>query len=227
MGKKLGVITVGQSPRDDVIPEITEFLGEGVEVIQSGALDGMTYEEILNLDTKEDDYILVSRMKDGTEVKFAERHVLPRIQKCIELLEAQGADVILLICTGVFPDVFKSVKPLLYPQQIIHSIVPKLLKNKELGLIIPKSDQITQCIKKWSESSSAKLNVTVASPYSQQDHLQEAIEQLKDTNAEIIVMDCIGYTRKMKKRVAESTGKSVVLARTLIARILGEILNSW
>ena len=49
MKKKLGVITIGQSPRSDVVPEIIPYLGDNVEVIEAGALDGLTYEEMKNI----------------------------------------------------------------------------------------------------------------------------------------------------------------------------------
>ena len=44
--KKIGAITVGQSPRVDLIPEIQPILGDSVEIIQAGALDGLSKEEI-------------------------------------------------------------------------------------------------------------------------------------------------------------------------------------
>ena len=44
--KKIGAITVGQSPRVDLIPEIQPILGDSVEIIQTGALDGLSKEEI-------------------------------------------------------------------------------------------------------------------------------------------------------------------------------------
>lgn len=40
--KKIGAITVGQSPRVDLIPEIQPILGDSVEIIQAGALDGLS-----------------------------------------------------------------------------------------------------------------------------------------------------------------------------------------
>ena len=36
MSKKIGIITIGQSPRTDVVPEMTAFFGEGVEVLERG-----------------------------------------------------------------------------------------------------------------------------------------------------------------------------------------------
>ncbi len=64
------------------------------------------------------------------------------------------------------------------------------------------------------------------SPYSKEDELGEAIRELKRYKGiDIIVMDCIGYNQEMKNRVSKETGIPVVLARTMVARVLGEILN--
>lgn len=225
MKRRLGTITIGQSPRADVIEEMLPYLGENVEVIQAGALDGLTYEEILQFEPEKDDYVLVSKLRDGRSVKFAERYILPRLQNCIDKLEAEGADVILFICTGAFPDVFKSSKPILYPQKILHGTVPSLVDKGKLGVITPDEDQILQSQKKWSETGVEAI-VVKGSPYSKEDELAEAIEELKKhKDLDIIVMDCIGYDGEMKNRVCKETGVPVILSRTMVTRILGEILN--
>lgn len=41
---KVGAITIGQSPRADVVQELLPLMGEQVELIQAGALDGLTRE---------------------------------------------------------------------------------------------------------------------------------------------------------------------------------------
>ena len=43
--------------------------------------------------------------------------------------------------------------------------------------------------------------------------------------ADLIVLDCIGYTQEMKKMFAEKTGKKVVLPRTLLARVVSELTD--
>jgi protein AroM len=224
--KKLGAITIGQSPRDDVIPEMVPYLGDDVEIIQAGALDGLSYEEILKFEPEGDDYVLVSKLRDGRSVKFAERFILPRLQACIDKLESEGADVILFICTGVFPDIFKSSKVILYPQKILHGVTPRLIDKGKIAVITPDKEQIEQSLKKWSETG-AEVIVVNGSPYGEETELEDAINELnKNNNIDIIVMDCIGYTQAMKRKVSKGTGKPVVLARTIVARVLGEILNS-
>ena len=47
--KKLGLITIGQSPRIDVVPEIRQIIGHGIEVMEGGALDGLTLDEVRKL----------------------------------------------------------------------------------------------------------------------------------------------------------------------------------
>lgn len=225
MKRKLGAITIGQSPRLDVIPEMIPYLGENVEVIQAGALDGLTYEEILKFQPEEDDYVLVSKLKDGRSVKFAEKYILPRLQSCIDKLEAEGADVILFICTGVFPDIFISSKPILYPQRILHGVTPQLINKGKVAVITPDQEQIVQSQKKWSETG-VEVIVVKGSPYAKENEIAKAIEELNEFNdIDIVVMDCIGYNQDMKNKVSEGTGKPVVLARTIVARVLGEILN--
>ena len=98
--KKIGAITVGQSPRTDLIPEMEPILGDTVEIIQMGGLDGLTREEIAAFRPRPNDYVLVSRLADGTSVSFGESYVLPRMQECIHRLEDKGVSLILFLCTG-------------------------------------------------------------------------------------------------------------------------------
>lgn len=44
--RKLGVVTIGQAPRVDLIPEIKPILGEDVKVVERGALDGLSLKEV-------------------------------------------------------------------------------------------------------------------------------------------------------------------------------------
>lgn len=223
MKKKLGVITIGQSPRTDVVPEMVEYLGKNVEVIEKGALDGLSYEKILSFYPKEDDYVLVSRLKDGTSVKMAKRYIIPRLQQCIHDLEEE-VHMILFICTGTFPEIFVSNKPIIYPQKILYSVTKNLINKGKLAVIIPDRDQINQSKRKWQETG-LEINVVAASPYKEEDEIEDAILKLKDVDFDLVVMDCIGYDRKMKKKIAYKLRKPVILARTLVARVIGEMLD--
>lgn len=224
MVRKIGAITIGQSPRLDVVPEMKEVLGQNIEVLESGALDGLTKEDILKFNPQPDDFILVSKLKDGSSVKFGESHIIPRLQACVKKLENEGAELIVFICTGKFPAVFESSKVLLYPQTILHAVVPKLASHGRVGVINPDKDQIRQSIELWGKSVET-VEAVAGSPYGNIQEVINAAKDLKEKDVDVIVMDCIGYNIKMKNIVRDITGKPVILPRTLVARVVGEMLD--
>lgn len=72
-------------------------------LIEYGALDDMTYEEVMSrFAPSEDDEVLVSRMRDGRQAKFTERFIRPLVQKKIDQAEAEGVSAIILFCTRRF-----------------------------------------------------------------------------------------------------------------------------
>ncbi len=73
---KIGAITIGQAPAR-ISPEIScRCLPDYMTLTEYGALDDMTYEEVMSqFAPSEDDEVLVSRMRDGRQAKFTERFI--------------------------------------------------------------------------------------------------------------------------------------------------------
>lgn len=222
---KIGAITVGQAPRVDVTCDIMDIFDGKAELLQRGGLDGLTKEQIAEFKPEEGDYVLVSRLNDGTSMTFAERYILPRLQEAIHELEAEGVRLIMFFCTGEFPEEIASEKvPLIYPVQILHKIVPLLTKKSSIITVTPSPLQVEQNTKKWK--SYVKDVVTIAaSPYGEWDALVAAARQAKNMDGDLIVLDCIGFTAEMKEMFAKESGKMVVLPRTLLARVVSELTD--
>lgn len=222
--KKVGMITIGQSPRVDVIPEMKGILGAEIEVLEAGALDGLSREEVKGFYPKKGDYILCTRMADGTEVIIGKKFILPRMQQCINLLTGKGAETILLLCTGKFPE-FSSERLLIEPQKILDNFILALQgKGQRMGLMIPLQGQMEQAQKKYRRLK-GEIIIQAASPYARRDEVQLAARAYKKADPHVIVMHCMGYTQTMKDQVREMTGKPVILARSLVARTLKELLS--
>lgn len=45
------------------------------------------------------------------------------------------------------------------------------------------------------------------------------------TQPDLVVMDCIGYTMEMKRAVEEATDASVLLARSVLAKTISEMVS--
>ena len=46
---RLGLITIGQSPRQDIVQDMLPILGSSHELLQRGALDNLTATQLQNL----------------------------------------------------------------------------------------------------------------------------------------------------------------------------------
>lgn len=219
---RIGIITIGQAPRRDVVPEMAEILGDQVEILEAGALDPLSLAAVKALRPTAKDTVLVTRMRDGTEVLVAKEKILPLIQERITLLADQGVEAILILCTGNFP-AFQFHGLLLYPQPILHKVVEGILPRGRLGVLSPSPKQIPQSRKKWSRAG-VELVMESVSPYGKENELTEAAERLRDQHLDLIVMDCMGYNGMMKQEVKRITGKPVILSNALVARVVKELL---
>lgn len=220
--KTLGLVTIGQAPRVDLTPEIKTILGEDVQIVEKGALDGLTSSQTKDFYPESDDDVLVTRMADGSQVKVSERLIFPKLEEKIKDLEEQGINIILLACTGEFPDV--QFKPLVVkPQKVLYHVVSSLAKDYKLGVLVPDERQTSSAAIRWSNAA-GKVVVEAASPYGEMEYIQQAAKRLAEHQIDMTVLDCIGYTLEMKHKVSQITDKPVILARSIVARVIKELL---
>ena len=60
MKYQVGTVTIGQAPRVDITPDLKTIIGDGIEIVEAGALDGLTKEQIAAMAPHEGDYVLVT-----------------------------------------------------------------------------------------------------------------------------------------------------------------------
>jgi protein AroM len=224
MSKKIGILTIGQSPRDDVVPEMAAFFGKNVEILESGALDGLTLDQVKALSPEDGMAQFVTRMGDGSEVIVAKEKLLPLMEKAIGDLNRKEVSLILLLCVGDFPS-FQSSCLIVQPQKIVDRSVESLIGDSHrLGILIPIPEQEDWVRETFSRITS-KITVAEASPYSDRDRLSRAGQILEEANCDLIVMYCMGFNRKLAAEIRRITGKPVILSSSLVARTLGELLE--
>lgn len=221
---KIGAITIGQSPRTDITKDILPLLPASMELIEYGALDDLTAEEVAaSFQPSEEDEILVSRMRDGSQVKFTERFVTPLVQRKIRQAEEDGVSAIILFCTGVFPE-FEHQVLFLEPQPLFHSIAANLAGRKKIGVLVPEPEQIKQAHHFWGQKG-ISIEAVSASPYLSFEKVIEASDFFCGKDLAFICTDCMGFTMEMKHAIQEKTGLPVLLPRTLVVQILCEMFS--
>lgn len=219
---RIGTITIGQSPRTDIVPEFMAALGRSVEVTERGALDGLSLAEVRKLAPRKDDYVLVTRMRDGTEVTVSHRTVVERIKGCVADLEAAGVDLIVLFCTGEFPEL-TSRKLIVKPDALLENVVRALLPSGRLAAVVPSPEQIPILEKRWARVAS-DLVLDSVSPYSGAQADFEAVAgRLRARTPDLVVLDCMGFGESVREVFRRVTGKPVLLPRALLGRVAGEL----
>jgi len=219
--RTVGAITIGQTPRDEIVGEMDTVLGAGVRIVQAGALDGLSRSEIDALaPAPGDDDALITHLREGGEVLVAKRRIVPRLQACLDRL-ADEADVFAILCAGVFPP-FTSARPVLLPERCLAAVVDAAFDGGRLGVLVPIKQQQASSAARWSRVDPGVV-VTVASPYDDPSRLVAASEELRRAGVTLVVMECQGFTSAMKKVVREVTGAPALLPASVLARFLAEL----
>jgi len=223
MNQRVGMITVGQSPRNDIVPGMSQVLGANIQVIEKGALDGISTEEIQSLAPKGEEMRLCTRLSSGQQVVVGKERVISLVQEKINELNEASADLIVLLCTGHFPR-FKSRCLVLEAEKIVDRCVDALVDDRHtLGVVVPLPEQMKQAKEKLS-GITPRLHVVSASPYGPQDEIRRAAEILCAKRVDLAVLHCMGFSADHRTVMRDITRRPVLVANAIVARTAAEIL---
>ena len=211
---KVAFLTIGQSPRVDVLSELSEYL-TNIEYVEYGALDGVGRDELEAFKPSPGETVYVTRLATGEEVRISRRKAEERLQEIIDS-KCRDVDFIVLLCTGDFD--LKSDRPIIYPGKVLQAFVQSIFPKK-LGVIVPLREQIAYAEARWKGLCDS-LKATAWSPYREGD-VTAAVQGLEDRD--LIVLDCMGYSKRHKELVRTLTRRPVLLPRSLLGLILREL----
>jgi protein AroM len=224
--KVLGTLTIGQAPRPDVVPIIDRHVPADVRRVHRGVLDGLSHAEIdARYAADPGEPALVTRLQDGRVVELSRRRMREGVQDALAALEAEGCDVILLLCTGTFDGLECRKAWLVEPDHIIPGMVAGIVERRQLGVIVPIASQIGSESGKWRSLPSLPI-FGAASPYSGDTEaaLRRSGAGLKARSAEAILLDCIGFTERHRAAL-EPLDLPVILSNAVAAKAVAELLG--
>jgi protein AroM len=216
---RITFITLGQTPRSDLVPEIVDALTRPVAVEELGALDEIEPEEIARLAPDANDHALVTRLRDGSEVVIGKQWLVVRLQELLDSAPMGPNEARVLLCTGDF-GALKSDGLFLDAQHLVDHGVDALCHSAaSVGLVVPLARQVAE--HHYETPSGQELHAAVASPYGDDDF--EAVGRSL-TQCDLIVMHCMGYTATQRDTVAAASERPVLLARRLVSAALSQLL---
>ena len=216
-------VTIGQSPRDDIVPDILALVDAGAMAHEVGVLDDLDDAALASLAPNQGEAVLVSRLRDGREIRMSKAQVHNRLAGLLARIDADGTDLCVLLCTGAFPDIRCRV-PLITPSTLIDGMLSALAgPDTRLGVIVPLARQAEQFADYRPLGRPA--TVTHATPYDPDpqagDRFDRAADRLADSD--LILMNCMGYSSAQRQLVARRTGKPVLLPRRMLAGAIAQL----
>ena len=224
---RIGMITIGQAPRDDVVPDMLAQLPFDVAPLQCGAIDGLSLDEVRELAPENDEPWSVSRMQDGTEVKLAKRELVPRMQQRINELEEEGVDLILPLCASDWSALKCSV-PFINPGGALPAIVRAMLRpGGKLGAVSPTDAQAELAEERYANEGLPAVS-TFAQPYTNAEERNRqcvaAGKLLADHDVDLIYMGCMGHNQQMRAIVREVSGRPTVTSNGIITGLIAQAM---
>lgn len=224
----LAVISIGQSPRDDLTGELAAYLPSGTALVERGALDGLSAPDIAGLRPEDAADTLTSRLRDGRSVVLGMPQLVPLLERAISAAEQEGAEVSLLVCTGSFPPL-RHRRPLLDAERLLTRGVSALLQGcGTFGVVVPLAAQQETFAARWRSVLNMPVIAEAADPYSGSAHetIPAAAARLAARGAEMMLLDCMGFTEAARQAAADRAQKPVLLARSVVGLAAGELLRA-
>ena len=228
MGRILGIITIGQAPRDDIADLFAQHAPAGTKVILRGALDELSDAEIGKVTPESGADTLYTRLRGdgkggGRDVKISKKAVIVRSPETIAKLRADGCDVIVYACTGDFPPM-PGDEGVIFPSRILNGMATGLLPRGRLGLLIPLAEQAEKLGAKWARPG-LEVFAEALAPSADAREADAAARRLAAKKPDLVAMDCMSYTPTTKEQVKPALGVPALLAITATGRVLREMLE--
>ncbi|UCE20726.1 MAG: AroM family protein [Candidatus Aminicenantes bacterium] len=217
---KVGLFTIGQSPRLDVVPEIAPLLLPNIEIVEEGLLDGIPQEEIDLLKPEFGEKLLITRLKDGSQVQLSEKKISSMIHEVIDRMRTKkDVRAVGVLCTHDFHESRFSF-PVIFPHHVLNSEITQTLQINHLGVVIPLEDQVRMASGKWDID---KATVEVKSPYAEGIEWEEIAHRFIQENVEAVILDCIGYTEQDKEDLQNFLSSPILLPRAVLAQAINQL----
>lgn len=218
---KIGAVTIGQSPRPDLVEPLVQ-LRPDVEIIEVGALDGLTAAELPN--AADANYPLKTRLRDGSLVIVSEAFLKPLMQQAVETAEGQGVQATVLLCAGTFAEVKGVNRPLVKPFDTAVAVLNSMGVT-DIGVLSPIITQERPIRARWTAAGFDARVWTPPYAIDSKEFTGWLYRMMSNTRSlDALVMDYVGHPADYKLVVQEILGIPVIdlghLALSLIAKMI-------
>jgi len=217
---RVGLLTIGQSPREDITTEIRPLFLPHIEIVEAGLLDNLSPAEIEQLHPEYEETPLVSRLRDGSQVRLSEQKISALLPEVIDSIKTKmKVRAVGLLCTHDFPDT-KFSSTVISPFYYLNFLVTQVLKARYIGVVVPLENQVDMTKKKWEKE---KIIVEAKSPYTEGKTWEEIAKEFNREKIEAVILDCIGYKIQDNRKLQNLISSPILLPRVILAYAINQL----
>ena len=217
---RIGVLTIGQSPRKDIMTDIMPLFLPHIKIVEGGLLDNLSPEEIQDLKPGITETPLITRLRDGSQVQLSEKKISELLPKAINRMKTKTkVKAIGILCSHVFPENEFSF-PVIFPFDHLKLLVNCILKIRSLGVVVPLKNQITKARNKWETE---KIVIKEKSPYIKGESWKIITQSFVEENVEAVILDCIGFRLADKQKMQNLIAVPILLPSTILAFTVNQL----
>lgn len=218
--RRVASLTVGQTPRSDLLPDILAQLPMALEVQEFGALDGLSEREIARLAPRAGETCLVTRLRSGVDVVISRPWVARRMEEICRGIDATHFDLLIVLTTGLFRE-FESECPTVNAQRAIDAVIAALAgAGQTVGVIYPLRRQVDENAAYSVPGCALRLTHAAGGDAAE---LLRAADDLR--GCDLVVLNSVAYAEADRQVVAARMGRPVILARRVVAGAIQLLLD--
>ena len=218
---KVGIV-LGYRLTADLEAYIRSSLKTDAEMLITGSQDGLSDEELRELDTREPTSF-PEILADGSTVHLSQENVVDNALKAAEKLRQEGASLVMMFDTLPLPALQEA--GVITPCLLLEHAALAMRNSGAIGVLLPIEAVMEQEIQHWKALDvpvvyayapplvpGSSLNPQVAESIrsAPDEHLTQAALSLAEQSAEVIVLDCMAYNDHHRELVFNVAGKPVI-----------------
>lgn len=220
---KAAFVTIGQTPRIDMVPEMTAEIMAGLpegllDIHEFGVLDGKVGPDLAAFAARPGQQSFATRLRDGSQMAVDTAAIEAELNRLLQTLDGQY-QLIVLLCTGTQIDPLQR-SLVVEAQRLVDSTFEALgASASRLGVLLPLQRQVDEFHER--HLFTRPVSLAAASPYDNGD-FEAAAAQLKD--CDLVVMHCMGFTAAQAARMRSTISAPILISRRIVALNVRQLL---
>lgn len=218
---RVAVVTLGQTPRADVVPELCVLAGRPMEAVEFGVLDGVDADVLARISPGPGEPALLTRLRDGSDIVMSIDWTSDRMQEIYTEIAGLDIDLVVLMSSllGAVPAPAQTT--IFCDRVVVRTIETFVDAGLRVGILLSLDGQSDMVVRDRMRRPEL-ARVAIARP-GDQAALAVAIDELDD--CDVLILHSVTYSEEERQKAAARSGKPVVMARQLVASAIREALD--